>query len=320
MTGPPDLSPIKKGAPDSSPESAPLNTSEPTEKSVADRIVRYEFLKSQQTEIIEHLLDVGEIKLAEKMLECGTFLRFHEYMRLGKTALVGANFCKQHIYCPLCAGRRASSAVTTYSQRLQYLFDEHQPLYAHLITHTVKNGDNLAERFMHLSRSLSKLFNRRQSPLRYPRSTFVASIAGITAIEIKLGKNSDSWHPHAHTLVLSRRQTFDWHHCKMEWLEITGDSRVVNFTACDPSISLAIHAREVLKYCAKFGDLSPAQRHEVGTTLRRRPLYRPWGELRGLTLPESLCDSSLAGEPYIETLWRWLGTCYTLQRHRVADS
>lgn len=108
---------------------------------------------------------------------------------------------------------------------------------------------------------------------------------------------------------------FDFNLAKSEWLDITGDSSVLNITRCNPAIELAHHAREVAKYVAKFGDLSPADRWHMTQVLRGKRLYRPLGALRGFRPDESLIEDPLRGLPYWEIVYGWLGACYTVTSH-----
>ena len=60
----------------------------------------------------------------------------------------------------MCAGVRAARSMKRYLERIQELMRLNPRLKPVLITLTVKNGENLEERFEHLVRSFRKLLDR----------------------------------------------------------------------------------------------------------------------------------------------------------------
>ena len=70
--------------------------------------------------------------------------------------------CKQHLLCPFCAALRASKAMQKYLERIDQVLQENRNLKPVLITLTVKNGFDLAERSEHLMKSFRTLLERRR--------------------------------------------------------------------------------------------------------------------------------------------------------------
>jgi len=320
--------PKEKGRPPAkktAPETLLLDT---PERSVSDRIQKYSFLKKQGFEITEHLADVAtreSTKILSRLEACGTFLKFRDYYTVDKTRLVGANFCKQHLFCPLCAGRRASTYSKQYSEKIECLMPtleskSSKSLNAFLITLTVPNTEELSESLLNLRSLTAKLFQRRRLYLsskgaRYPNTLFRNVEASVTAIEIKRGSGLGLWHPHNHGLYLTTDDWIDLDAARAEIYEIA-QAKNIHVEKCDPAIAFAVHLREVLKYTAKFGDLTPADRILVAQAIKGMRLINSYGALRGFTPDESLLDDPLVGLPYLEQVYLWLGACYALYAAR----
>ena len=60
----------------------------------------------------------------------------------------------------MCAGIRAARSMSRYIQRIEELMRQNRHLKPVLITLTVKNGEDLQERFDHLTRSFKTLLAR----------------------------------------------------------------------------------------------------------------------------------------------------------------
>ena len=100
------------------------------------------------------------LKAATKLKGCGQFLLFHNYYTIGQTKLAKAHYCSQHLLCPMCAGVRAARSMNRYIQRIEEIMRQNRKLKPVLITLTVKNGEDLQERFEHLTRSFRTLLQR----------------------------------------------------------------------------------------------------------------------------------------------------------------
>lgn len=311
------LGPQEKGAPHANEKAPP----EDTRKSVYDRLRQFEHIKVSQEEIVEYLANSapGNMRILDKLLGCASYLCFHDYYLIDENSLVAANFCKQHHWCQSCAMRRSALSVLAYLEKLQCM-EFQSPLYPHLITHTVKNSEDLMTSFAKLRNGLTRLSKRRVLVNRYPETIWKSFLGGVTAFEIKKGKNSGLWHPHSHSFVLSKRSGFSkkqirtW---KDEWLEVTGDSHVVNI---EPIHEVREGLVETLKYAAKFSDLTPQERDHMVTVVRNRPMQIPWGCFRGVKAPDKLTDEARQGEPYFEAVYALTSALrYSLIRSRYSD-
>jgi len=280
----------------------------PKQLTLNDRLSRYSELKTKQLQIVDEIGNLGlkeSADLAMKMATCGNWLTFRDYYTVGEVRLTGACFCKKHLTCQLCAVRRSAKLLQSTLPKFEHLLDSDTKLYPHLIVFTIKSGHDLAERLRHLESSWQKMRRRASMPDRYRNSFLRKTTGGILSIEATHNKKA-GWHPHMNLLVLSPCKSFDWQAVKDEWLEITGDSKVVNFSTDAHSLTATI--AETIKYVTKINDLSANRLWELQSVFKRRKTVRGFGCLHGLKMPDSLTDDVLADDlPYIEYVCRHLG-------------
>jgi hypothetical protein len=261
-------------------------------------------------------------KLRPRLAVCGDYLAFKDYYTVGKIRLSAANFCKAHLLCPLCAIRRGSKTLEAYLKRYEVIMSENSGLRMSMLTLTVKNGDDLEERFMHLKNSVAKVLERRRKTLAGARgwNSEFAKIAGLVGTYEVTKDNGfgeikeTGWHPHAHIMVL-HSERFDYKALQAEWLKITGDSHVLNVTAAKHPKEPAIDFLEVFKYAVKFGDLTPEQNLDAYEVLRGKRLLFSAGLFWGVEIPESLEDDVLDLDqlPFFELIYQYIvGSGYNL--------
>lgn len=285
-----------------------------------DRLARYGKAKTRAVGMLEHLRgnpDCSAKKAFAGLNCCGTYLHFREYFTVGKVRLHDAQFCKQHLICPLCAIRRGAKSLAAYLSRWEVIRAEHPDLKPYLLTLTVKNGDDLQERQAHLTKSLRRLMDRR----RY----FNAGIRGAPYTELckaqgavytlELTNKGNGWHPHCHMIVLAASKPSQ-EAISSEWLKITGDSMIVD---CRPIVGDPAEGfMEVFKYAVKFSDLSLEDNWEAAKVLKGKRLLNSFGLFRGVQIPESLLDEPLDELPYWDRFYRYLGGEYqfSTDKHR----
>jgi hypothetical protein len=255
-----------------------------------------------------------ERKAIARLRDCGDYLVFHDYYTVGETRLVGASFCMQHLICPLCAMRRGSKYVENYMDRLAVILKDRPDLRAYMVTFTVKNGDDLEERFFHLRRSLSKLHERRRDFLKKGRGrTSIGNVEGaVWSFEVT--NKGNGWHPHAHAVYLARSAPSQAG-LRAEWETITGDSFMVDVRPIsgDPADGFV----EVFKYALKFSELSLEDNVVAWRTFKGRRLVASFGLFWGVKVPEKLEDDPLDSLPYIERFYRYYeGSGYNLHSCR----
>lgn len=151
---------------------------------------------------LDECANVIELRESQAGNECG-------YERTMKIA--AANFCKQHAVCPICADRMQSRRRARYDSaiRRQASLVSSGSRYAYMLTYTVTDGPDLADRIEMLKRGKRAFRRMGQSRRGGGRSWSAGEAgairAGISTIEIKRGRGSGLWHVHSHDLVFTDR-------------------------------------------------------------------------------------------------------------------
>ena len=165
---------------------------------------------------------------------CANLLLFKHYYTLDKYKLSGLKTCKKHMLCPFCSAIRASKQATAYHDKMVHILKENPNLKPVFVTLTVRNGDDLKERFNHLKDSFKVYQSRRRDWLKKGRgyNEFCKAHGIVYAYEIT--NNGKGWHPHLHMILL----VDDWidkDKLSAEWYAITGDSFIVDVRRVKPS-------------------------------------------------------------------------------------
>lgn len=277
------------------------------------RVNRYGKARSRALDIAEYIGGSDQAQSLAKQLKrlqaCGDYLAFRHYWTVDEVKLHGARLCCQHLLCPMCAIRRGSKALKAYLDRWEVIRAEKTALRPFLVTLTVKDGSDLAERFEHLKRSQHELWKRKQRR----RGSVLDGVAGaVWSYEVKRGNCSGLWHPHLHMIALAEFQP-DQVELAREWQAITGDSFIVDvrpISSDDPASGFI----EVFKYAVKFGDQPHADTLHAFQTLRGKRLLASSGCFRAVVEPEGLLDDceALEGLPFVTLFYRYLPGGYSL--------
>lgn len=239
--------------------------------------------------------------MSRKVDGCGDYLAFRHYPTVDEVRLHAAFLCKKHLLCPLCAIRRGSKALQAYLPRYEAVRAARGDLRPFLVTLTVKDGPDLAERFRHLLESQHELWKRKH---RHRGSALDGIEAAVWSYEVKRGQGSGLWHPHLHMVAMARTQP-DAQQLASEWHSITGDSFIVDARPIDEA-DPASGFLEVFKYALKFSDMEPADTWAAFQVLKGRRLVASAGLFRGIEVPEQLTDEPLDDLPFVELFYRYL--------------
>jgi hypothetical protein len=274
------------------------------------RVSRYGSAKKRALDVAEYIgRQPGAQALSERVSGCGEYLVFRHYFTVDEVRLHAARFCMKHLLCPLCAIRRGAKALQAYLPRYEALIASEARLRPFLVTLTVKDGPDLAERFRHLLRSQHELWKRKHRG----RGSAVDCIdAAVWSYEVKRGSGSGLWHPHLHMVAMSAIEP-DQAELAREWHDITGDSFIVDVRPIDLA-DPASGFLEVFKYALKFSEMEPADTFEAFEVLKGRRLVGSAGLFRGVEIPEQLTDEPLDDLPFVDLFYRYLGGGYTLVR------
>ncbi|RMG79239.1 MAG: hypothetical protein D6712_20045, partial [Chloroflexi bacterium] len=199
------------------------------------RIERYGRAKARAVAISEYITALATsadrpyiqsyISISSHIRNCGSYLVFRDYYTIGEIRLSQAFFCKKHLLCPLCAIRRGAKLLSRYLDRFHAITASESRLKPFLVTLTVKDGQDLAERFNHLQKSL-RIYHKRRHGKRDICEAKKA-VGAVWSYEIKRGRNSGLWHPHVHAVWLCHEPP-SVAKIAAEWRQITGDSYIVD--------------------------------------------------------------------------------------------
>lgn len=268
-----------------------------------NRLSRYSKAHHRAVEMAHYAAAHGDVKLSVKLEGCGSRLLFRHYYTVDKVRLHAAYFCKKHLLCPLCAIRRGAKMVKAYMDRLHVILADKPTLKPYLVTLTVKDGEDLAERFKHLSRSVQLLHKARVTPRMY--SEACKADGAVWSYEFKRGKNSGLWHPHVHAVWLCETPP-DQEALASQWKAITGDSHIVDVRPFHEGQDVVEGFLEVFKYAVKFSDLPLDDNWQGYQTLAGKRLISSFGVFRGVDVPEELTDEGLDDLPYVELMYRFV--------------
>ncbi|HAN48723.1 MAG TPA: hypothetical protein DCQ20_07580 [Nitrospira sp.] len=267
------------------------------------KLARYSKARRKALQMQSFVAKAGHVKEAEKLASCANYLLFRHYYTVDKVRLHAASFCKKHLLCPMCAIRRGAKMLKAYLDRYQAVIADHPHLRPYLVTVTVKNGPDLAERLRHLRSALRRMTQARRDYLKRGGfcPQFVKSQGGFHSIEAT--NKGKGWHPHGHMIWLCGSEP-DQKALSAEWHAWTGDSFIVDVRPLHDPVEGFL---EVCKYALKFSDLSEEDNWHAYQVMSGQRLIDSHGLMRGVEIPESLLDEPLDGLPYVDLLYRYLG-------------
>lgn len=272
------------------------------------RLERYAHLHTRALQMSEYIRSLTRSKenqhISIRLFKCGHYLHFRDYYTVDQLRLIRADFCKQHLICPLCALRRGAKFVEKYMERVFLVGQENPGLMPYLVTLTVKDGPDLDERFNHLHASYKTMRTEMKDASMGRRIKIEMNKAqgGVASYEFKRGSGSSMWHPHIHAVWLCTSAP-DPEKLAREWREITGDSFIVDVTPFhDDPVSGFM---EVFRYALKFSDMEISDNWTAAQVLKSRRLVAAFGCLFGVKVPDKLEDEPLDGLPYVDRLYMY---------------
>ena len=250
---------------------------------------------------------------ANDLRGCGSQLLFKHYYTQDTYRLAHMRSCRRHMLCRFCSSIRASKQAKSYHAKMLEILKDNPKLKPVFITLTVKNGDDLGERFNHLMSNFKAMqMARRKWLVRGTGHNELCKAHGIVyAVEITKG---NGWHPHIHMVAL----VDDWIDRKklsQQWEAITGDSKIVDVRRLKPSKGTKDDYSEafveVFKYACKFSDMSFLDIWLAHETLspdgRLKRIQGSIGLFRGVKVPEKLTDDDLDdNSPFMLILYRFI--------------
>lgn len=279
------------------------------------RLERYSIAHRRALHMAKYAADLSEAKISRKLTDCGHWLLFRDYYTTGNIRLHSGKFCSLTTLCPLCAIRRGAKLMKAYLDKLAIVQAEQPGLQAFLVTFTIKNGPDLSERFRHLRAAMKRMTQARRDHLKAPTKNkhveFAKAVGGVHSVESKRGENSQEWHPHAHMIWLCH-EVPDAAKLAAEWKHWTGDSFVVDVRPFTNQDDLVGGFLEVFKYALKFSELPLVDNWQAYVSLKGKRLVDSFGCLRGVEVPDDLNDECLDDLPFVEMLYRYTRSGYSL--------
>lgn len=251
--------------------------------------------------------DNGRPNLALQLQDCGSWLKFREWIDSGESRLRQANFCHKFLVCRCCAAIRAGKMIQKYAERVQLLQEQYPKLIPAMVTLTVKNGPDLHERMHRLEVAFKKMLTgarlgrskgTRNKPIEWNK------VKGhVAAFEVT--NEGKGWHPHLHVFVLLEKY-IDQKALSLEWKNYTIDSPIVGITKCRKN-NLVAALCETLKYSSKLHTMKPEHVIQVAEECKGKKWINSAGILRGVKIPniDSDDDTGLTG-PWRDYIARWL--------------
>lgn len=250
------------------------------------------------------------LKAATKLKGCGQFLIFRNYYTIDQVKLEKFHVCGQHLLCPMCAGIRAARSMKRYLDRIHELMRQKRGLKPVLITLTVKNGEDLEERYNHLTSSFRTLLSRYRDYKKkgWGFNQFCKIDGAFYTTEYTYNEKTKQWHPHIHIFALLN-EWIDQEELAETWHDITLDSYIVDIRRVkktkEHGYSKAV--AEVCKYALKFGDLSVENTWDAFLTLKGKRLTGSFGSMHGVKIPDKATDDMPLEElPYLEMFYRFV--------------
>ena len=284
-----------------------------------ERIARLSDLKKRSRQMASYVLDVSrnpdESKLGSNIASCSTWLVFNHYYTVDQVRLSKAKTCKKHLLCPVCAKIRGVKQAVKYMERMEEVLKDSPHLVPAMLTLTVKNGDDLQERFDHLVKSFRTYQNRRRQFIKTGRGFNELCRVTGAVFSYEFTKSESGWHPHIHAVVLLDSK-IDNVQLSEEWRSITGDSFIVDIRRLKPhkTQDIADAFMEVFKYALKFSDMDLEDNWNAYLSLRGKRLQGAFGSFWGVEVPEKMIDDLLEDLPYIELFYKYLsGVGYNLE-------
>ena len=248
--------------------------------------------------LITHLKSVQGLdaqRLRERLSECGTKFRM---VTCGDHVSQIQNWSHcDHRLCPFCAGRRSRKIQRDYLPKIG-AFMRHAPVPVTpcLLTLTLahKDGESAVQSYKRLYDAFKKLIRRKRWKAYF--------LGGMWAFETVLSKDG-CWHSHMHLVVFRKRFVDDLDGLKADWLEITGDSYVLNLQRID---DIKSGVKECLKYMAKPSDFDRMSPDHIRQLLefRGKRLFNAFGEFAKFceTYEVTAEDQEEWCDPHLEAL------------------
>lgn len=219
-------------------------------------------------------------KLSSRLQNCRKFAWFVQNQATKKLRVMSSR-CKLR-WCPICRDVSRRIVTTAVDKWLKI------QKFPKMITLTLQHSDDP------LQLQITKLYDCFRRLRR--RAYFQRLITGgVWFFQLKFNSTSEQWHPHIHCLVAGKFLP----HARLKalWLEITGDSYVVDIR---PVKDLENASTEVARYATSPADITSVDLQralEIFYATKNRRICGSWGSAKGTTLAPTPQDT---GEEWVK--------------------
>lgn len=142
--------------------------------------------------------DIQEI--SKKLQRCGTGATVAKNGNSSK--ILEMHRCGIHKICPTCADAVSGNRIRKLDSALKNNWDTAK--YCYMITYTIRDDESLHSAMTALKNGYRKFYLMGQKrETGYSLGEAHKFLGGQNSFEIKLGRNSEMWHPHLHQIVFT---------------------------------------------------------------------------------------------------------------------
>lgn len=211
---------------------------------------KWRLYKTRADLLADSYIRLGDFYRADKILDCGSVLKFRECASGHEKRLAWASFCKQRL-CAMCAKRR-SIKIAHQVQKVAHVLAQREKVRWLLLTLTVENvpGEELSDGIDSMMRAWGKMSRR---------VAFTKNVVGWTrSLEVTVERKRENYyHPHFH-VVLAVKSTYfknkeqymtqaDWTSLWKDCLKVQHYNPIVHITAVKNKRRNIARERELLK-------------------------------------------------------------------------
>lgn len=189
-------------------------------------MIKFEDLQKSKKYAKEHIVPMffkaaynEDGELTDKKLEdtsniiksCGNLIRIAKCKNCKKEYFTSWIRCKSK-YCPSCSKLKSQ----IWCARLMPIVKKHleEGKFIFSANFTIKDGNNLKEKL--------EVMKKAWRQINHENKDFKDRFAsGMRSLEVKIGENSNEWHPHYHTLIFKDKYEKDYTYLKKAWLIAT---------------------------------------------------------------------------------------------------
>lgn len=157
--------------------------------------------KIRSLRVADSFQRLGYDKKAMRVRFCGSALAFIKNLETGERKLQNADFCKERL-CPMCQWRKSLKVFHQVSKVMDRAEKENKNLVPLFLTLTLRNCSAVE-----LSGTLDNIFKAWKNIVDHRKIRKII-VGWFRALEITYNRETDSFHPHIHAIILVEKEYF----------------------------------------------------------------------------------------------------------------